>query len=331
MVCRWVSSRHGLLGIACVLIVVLALVLIVSAFEGSFAMKANSQPETNLISDPAFLSGFNVLAPQPGQRLVLAKVSGLADSGEPWWDLAQWNSRFPEVQGPEPTPQGGVRYANQSKEIIVSPPGSPDAGLTLAVDAGAEYANHIRMEGEPWVHLLVEQQFARPAGLSHLQSLYLTLEYRLLRSTLVDPERYDPRIHAAQFTLFLTVQNKNRSSTGFGDFYWFGVPIYDNRYTVIPHYEAQDFAGSGKFIFTPASDNFTSQPASIGEWIHVAKDILPMIKAGLEDAWAKGYLANSHDISDYYVTSMNVGWEVPGPFSVAMQLRNLSLVAVWLP
>ncbi|MBE3577603.1 MAG: hypothetical protein IMX00_07910 [Limnochordales bacterium] len=290
-------------------------------------MNAEGQPKTELINDPGFQAGFNLLAPEPGQRVVLTKLPGPANAGEPWWDLAQWNSSFPDLQGPEATPSGGVRYANEGKEIIVSPPGSPDAGITLAVDAGAEYGQRVRTRGEPWVHLLVEQRFARPASLARLRSLHLTLEYRLLRSTLLDPEHYDPEIHTAQFSLFLTVQNKNRSSPGFGDYYWFGIPIYDYRYAVIPHYEARDFAGSGKFIFTPSSLNFTDHPATTGEWIRVTKDILPFIRAGLKAAWSKGYLVGSHDLSDYYVTSINIGWEVPGSFNVAMQLRNLSLVA----
>lgn len=321
------GSRHQPLIIIPVLAVVLTLSLTISLAGGRVTVSADAQSKMNLIGDPGFQAGFNLLAPEPGQRLVLTKLPGPVNAGEPWWDLAQWSSRFPELQGPETTQSGGVRYSNEGKEIIVSPPGSPDAGLTLAVDAGAEYEHRVRTGGEPWVHLLVEQRFSRSASLAHLRSLHLTLEYRLLRSTLLDPKRYDPGIHTAQFSLFLTVQNKNRSSPGFGDYYWFGVPIYDYRYTVIPHYEARDFAGSAKFIFTPSSLNFTDHPAASGEWIRVAKDVLPLIQAGLKAAWSKGYLADSHDLSDYYVTSMNIGWEVPGPFSVAMQLRNLSLIA----
>lgn len=285
----------------------------------------------NLIRDPGFRAGFNLLSPEPGRRAVLTRLAGpMTDGGDPWWDLAQWSSRFPEVHGPEVTPSGGIRYANEGKEIIVSPPGAPEADLILAVDAGPEYPKGARTASEPWVHLLVEQRFARPAPVAHLRALNLTLECKLLRSIILDPEHYDPAIHAAQFTLYLTVQNKNRSSPGYGDFYWFGVPIYDNRYTVIPRYEARDFAGSGKFIFVPAADNFTVRPSTGNEWITIAKDLLPLIKDGLKAAWSKGYLADSHDISDYYITSVNLGWEVPGPFRVSMQVRNLALLAEFL-
>ena len=47
----------------------------------------------------------------------------------------------------------------------------------------------------------------------------------------------------------------------------------------------------------------------------------------MNTAWARGFLPASHDLSDYRVGGMNLGWEVPGVLNVQMQLRDLSLKA----
>ena len=40
---------------------------------------------------------------------------------------------------------------------------------------------------------------------------------------------------------------------------------------------------------------------------------------------ARGFLKDSNNLSDYTIGGMNMGWELPGTFDVAMQVRNLSL------
>ena len=50
-----------------------------------------------------------------------------------------------------------------------------------------------------------------------------------------------------------------------------------------------------------------------------------MIREALETAWARGFLTESRALADYRITSLNLGWEVPGIFDVAMQVRGLSL------
>src|SRR5258705_12480088 len=47
-----------------------------------------------LIRDPHFQSGFHLLEPKPGKRVVYGEMAGLV-AGEPVLDLAQWLSRFP--------------------------------------------------------------------------------------------------------------------------------------------------------------------------------------------------------------------------------------------
>jgi hypothetical protein len=126
--------------------------------------------------------------------------------------------------------------------------------------------------------------------------------------------------------MFLMVQNRNRQSPGFGKLVWFGIPLYDDRSRFPKEHKAQDFGGTSMFIFTLGGEVFTERSAHDREWITVDKDLRPLILEALETAWQRGFLRESRDVSDYRITGMNLGWEVPGLFDVEMQVRDLSLV-----
>ena len=65
------------------------LLLSVAAFSLSYAAG-----ERELVRDPHFQSGFYLLEPKPGKRVVYGESAGLAP-GKPVWDLAQWSSKCP--------------------------------------------------------------------------------------------------------------------------------------------------------------------------------------------------------------------------------------------
>ena len=52
-------------------------------------------------------------------------------------------------------------------------------------------------------------------------------------------------------------------------------------------------------------------------------EILPLMKEALEDAFKKGWLKNS-DLKDIVISTMNTGWEMPGPFNAIVEYKNLS-------
>lgn len=52
-------------------------------------------------------------------------------------------------------------------------------------------------------------------------------------------------------------------------------------------------------------------------------DVLPLMKEALEDAFKKGWLKNS-DLKDIVISTMNTGWEMPGPFNAIAEYKNLS-------
>lgn len=304
-----------------------SLALWLAGGSGLAAAPASETGDHELLRDSHFQGGFYLLEPKPGKRVVYGEVPGLTP-GRPVWDLAQWSSRFPlgPTHGVASGP--GLVYGNNAKRIVVGPPDSAVADLSLGVNAAVEYPQARTSQSEPWVHLLVQQDFTNPPALASLQACRFHLEARLTHSRLANTNGYSPARHAAQYFVYLTVANRNPQAHGYGECFWFGVPVYDDRHRVAPAYEAQDFGETRLFIFTPAADTFARQSTHDGAWVAFDQDLLPLFRQGLEHARAKGFIKGSADPADYRPLGIFIGWEVPGMFDVDLQIRNLSLKSV---
>jgi hypothetical protein len=279
-----------------------------------------------LIRDPHFQGGFHLIEPKPGQRVVYGRLAGARSEAEPAWDLNQWSSRFPLAAEPPTILGPGIRrWSNPGKTLTVGERGLNEADLSLAVNASVEYERRARKSGEPWVHLLVEQKFADAPSLAALSSARLRLQARLIRSEFHPTDEYSPGLHAAQFQMFLMLQNRSRESPGLGQLVWFGIPLYDDRSRFPKEHKAPDTGGTAMFIFTLGGEVFADRSAHTRDWIGVDKELRPRFLEALETAWQRGFLRETRALSDYRVTGMNLGWEVPGLFDVEMQVRGLSL------
>lgn len=286
----------------------------------------DEKSERELIEDNHFHRGFILWEPKPGQHVRYGELNGFDAKTKPVWGLSQWSSKLPlEAAALTRSTDGALVCSNSAKSIVLGPNGTTKADFSMAVNTGAEYGATARKSGEPWVHLLVEQEFDPPAPLKSISAAKLHVEARLLRSRNLHRNDYTTGLHAAQFQIFFTVQNRNRESPGHGDLLWFGIPIYDNRHRFVPEFKAQDFGGTAKFIFTPEGKTFTSASAHDGGWVVIERDLLPLMREALETAWARGFLKDSKQFEDYSIGGMNMGWELPGTFDVEMQVRNLSL------
>lgn len=282
--------------------------------------------EFELIQDNHFHRGFILWQPQPGKHVRYGDLPGCDASERPVWGLAQWNSKFPLAAAARvTTPDGGLACTNSAKSVVLGPVGTPAADVSLSANSRVEYGATARKSGDPWVHLLVEQEFDPPAPLAQLKAAKLHVEARLIYAHNLHQNDYQRSVHAAQFQIFFTVQNRNQQSPGYGDMLWFGIPIYDNRNRFPEGTAAKDFGGSARFIFTPAEKIFTSESAQDGNWIALDQDLLPLMNEALAAAWSRGFLSQSKKPGDYYISGMNMGWELPGTFEVKMQIRNLSL------
>lgn len=283
-----------------------------------------------LIRDPHFECGCILYEPKMGRHVAYGAIAGVARREKPVWGLAQWSSREKLPTTPPLTlPSGAVRFANEAKAVTLGPPGTAEADIALAVNGGFEYAGHVRKKGEPWVHLLLEQRFERPPSVASLSRANLHIAARLKHFLRREMPGYSPQVHAATIQIFFTLQNRNRQSAGYGQYLWFGVPLYDDRRRIPKSYQAKDAGkedATGMFIYTVAGGEFTTQSQHDREWVTIDRDLLPFMRAGLTTAWERGFLKDSQSLADYRISGMNLGWEVTGIFDVEMQLRDLSLI-----
>jgi hypothetical protein len=201
--------------------------------------------------------------------------------------------------------------------------------VELWVDSRPEYPGGLRKgTGEPWTHLLLEQAIPgdRVQPLTEVGRIRLRMEARLTEGETFRPEGYTEDLHAAQFQVVLTLADTDPQSPGYGDFLWFVVPIFDDRYPVPPRYVAQDFAETrGKMIYNPGAAAVGLEGVRQGKWVTLDVDVRPHLWDALEEAWRRGYLSRSRDPGAFRLTSMNLGWEVPGLNRVGMAVRALRL------
>ena len=140
--------------------------------------------------------------------------------------------------------------------------------------------------------------------------------------------RADPGLHAAQFQLFFIV--KEVAPGGSGDFLWFGVPFFDSRQEYPAPHRARDGGkddATGKFIYTIDGRGVLSKPLGQGERVAIRKDLLPSIRNALAYAVEHGFLERG-DPERYAVVNMNLGWEMPGAYDAAVEIRGLAITAV---
>lgn len=306
--------------------VVSLLILGMAVCLGTQESDIRSRRAIDLIEDPRFGTGFKVYDPKPGKLVERGRYQIDPSLGEPVWGLAQWSSKYFLVEAAsENLPSGSIRFANRAKSLIVGTSGSEHTDLVLGIDSREEYVGRARKKGEPWPHLLVQQKFGdKCPRLPELQSLQFEVSARLNHAERFETPDYTPSLHAAQFLIFFTVQNRNRNSPGFGDFLWLGVPIYDDRGRTKKSVIEGD-VGLGKLIYTPARSVYTDKPPTLGKWITFKADLLPIAVEALQEAWNRGFLKDSQDLSDYGLGGMNMGWELPGINKVEMQVRGLGL------
>ena len=287
-----------------------------------------------LLEDTRFQRGVVVYAPAPGKQVVEGTLMPFPDvsQGAPLWNVAQWHSRFSLAGAkPERTAEGAVRYFDGAKSILFYPTGGtnkPD--LAMGVDAITEYGDHTPEPGDAWPHILLERKLSGSPRLTEIESVHFHIRFRIPKQEKKPIADWNTRYHTAQFLFYMTIQNRNRDNPGYGDYFWYGVAMYDARHRHTPGHQAVDKTtekkqGTGKFIFNLPGKEYFPESAHDGEWITIDKDIFPQINQGLESAWARGYLQQSKERGDYHLSGMNIGWEVTGPMNVMAEIAEFSL------
>ena len=137
----------------------------------------------------------------------------------------------------------------------------------------------------------------------------------------------DPGLHTAQVSAFWTVHNVTKGNPDCGEMIWFGIPFFDARHPVPPAYYAVDSGkadASGKFICMLDGNRFWKEPTGNGTWQKLDTDMLPLLREALTLAQERGYLKNTQ-YEDLAVDTFNLGWEIPGPYDAAFEMRGLSM------
>jgi hypothetical protein len=282
----------------------------------------------DLLQDTHFQRGFHVLSPVAGRRVILRTLPSGNATANPAWDIAQWNSRYDlSAQEPAPPSNGGWLLQDRSKCVRLIHNQGGSGSLFLELDGTREF-DQPRKQGEPWPHLLIQQSVTNCPPIAALSAVNLHVEACLAGKD-NDDTGYDAALHCAQCPLVLIIQNKNAASPGYGDFFWFQVPLYDDRWEYPPPHVAVDTADpSAKLIYNPGLQAYTDATIQHGGWVRLDLDLLPHLRRGLEMAGTRGYLPDSRDPKDFKVTSFILGWEVTGRNRGAIEFRNLSLQAV---
>ncbi|MDD5065181.1 MAG: hypothetical protein PHQ35_10555 [Phycisphaerae bacterium] len=279
-----------------------------------------------LVRDPHFFNGLIVYSPEEGNgHRISGKLTGISNS-TPIWGLSQWNTKSPfegNIESNSSDPRYKV-YTEGSKSILFGREKTMYSDLTLHLNTNLEYTNGVRDQLERWPALYAWQKFDANVSIDSLENVNFNLDARLNTiKNLHQIGTYDPKKDAAQYTVFLTIQNLNKKSLDYGKYVWFGLQIYDNRQD-IPQKHEQGDKFTKKFIYLVDSHLLTKGTLNDLHWVHFQGNILDEIKTALQHAQANGFFNEIH-YSDFFIKSINVGWEIPGTFDAEIQIKDLNI------
>lgn len=304
------------------------------------------QSVTNeLLFDKTFSQGIAVSALESqAVSYTWWKYGAASASTDPYWSLGQYcnlaNTRenydssvndlslgtiFDEGKGIEGQEGNFYTLTNESgsKEIKVDP---STGTVVLNVDTSKEYINQStgemvpRSPGEDWVHMILSQN-PGTVTLSQIEAFTMSLDF-----TLNVCEVYH-NTDAAQFQWIFGVHDK---TSAIGDYFWFNVTLFDNRYEVFPGtqmYDGGKADATGKFIYAPTGEELFGESGGkteIGVTYHVELNLKEYMKQAFEIAQSFGAMSGCA-WENLTVSSFNIGWEVTNVSRVGVTLENLSL------
>ena len=282
--------------------------------------------EYSFLSDSYFENGIGIM----GMSAVTGRKNyGYIDYGgtvdaekNSVWQLAQWSGKSDFAKDKTETllDDGSYEYAAGGKKVVVN---TETGRLTLAIDARQEY-DHPRLPSESWVHNLIEQNFEQSMNVGAVSNIYAKAKFTIDKcDKYMSKTEYNANFHNAQLLWYISVTNKPENtfydsttqtwSRGrYGDYIWFGVPLWEvNRLQITEGCKYDE--GTGQFIYALNNGWYLNVPIEPGEECEFKFDILPYIKTALQTCKERGGMVNC-TYDNLYVTYMNLGWEVPGTF-----------------
>ena len=325
----------------CIFIKTVCLLAVQALCIGSFSSCSAQLHSQSLIPDIHFKEGFKVrdLGGNQGTTEYIGYFPRDTQEETVKWTLAQWSARYSfmdETVSREWQPTEGVWFVSSPNEVFGV---DTNTGLLTFQCTASKCYGAPRQAAEPWMHLLIETAFTREENwgkLSEMKHLRIYADTQLTKFEDHMGEAFNSGIHAAQFLMYLTVQNLNQDSKDYGKYIWFGIGMFDNRSEEIAAYYNLD-PGTGSMIYSLASSETCTgnyrytkdgkiQAGEDTPWVSYYKDVIDDMRKAFETVQAEGMLQNS-TWNDMYIAGMNIGWEVPGTYDVEMRVKNLDVVA----
>ena len=262
------------------------------------------------------------------------------------WTIAQWSSQYDLMK------EGGMSLTSDesglvhtitsqgktvngvfvpAKQVICD---SKTGGITLTANASVEYEK-ARISSDPWVHLLFEQGTFKLDGsyvnLSSSKSIVMEADYEVTKCEDMMNGEANANVHAAQLVWYVTLQNLNKSSKGYGKYIWFGLNLFDNRSagqttTLYSQYDV----GTSTGIYSPSSslylDSNNGRIPAIGKRVKAKIDLLSITQKAYEEGKKKGYFDDT-EYEDLCLGGMNFGYELPGTYDISSKFYAINIFA----
>jgi len=301
-------------------------------FSAAFAQQHKHDfkvQKLEVIADKNFNNGIHLLGTNSANASPITQLYPFGKTGaEPNWTLAQWGSNFNLIDVKPKVVSGKTSYEDPGKRISFE---AKDKTVLVSMEIiGSNEYPSPRKDNQDWPHLLLGQEVKSKVRLSKMQSLQYNIDARLMYDENKMGSTLNPKLHTSQVSFYLAVQNINEKSATYGDFFWFGLPLYDHRYRDIKEYAEQDLGkadATKKFILNVAAKDLFTGPLQDKQWVSIKKNIYPLLLNAFKKAQERGFLRGTQ-FSDLGIGSMNFGWEVPGTFDCGLQFKNLGLTAI---
>ena len=281
---------------------------------------AKPQEETlyECFQDPSMENGVWLLAPKDGKRVPVETFRLGKGTADPVWDLCQWNNRH-DLAGTKPVEtKYGTTFSNGVHTFARDAAGA----FTMILDASKEY-DAPRTDG-PWPHMLVQTRFGW-IPLKGLKKLELTFDERILSVENRMGADFDPNRHTAQALFYFSIANRNSSSAWNNKSIWLGVAAWDWRGGLTKQPTVSFDKGTATYIYQMASEKtFSGADLTDGKWHTCRVDVLQAVRDAVAGLKEHGEFTDA-SADDFTLSEMNFGWEMPGTFYGALQVRNFSL------
>ena len=296
-------------------------------FREETAIKRGPLP-LHIIRDRDFRNGLAIYGTRHEDDFI-AQYAGVSETtGYQRWNVAQWALYNHPLTAETPRlrrEDGGYAYETPSARIDVAANG--EYAIRLELRASAEYGGVPRVAGQDWPHLLLEQHDyveSEPA-LGELRSLDYAAEVQLEYCRCnMSPEQLNSELHAAQFVHFFAIGDPEAR-----DMFWFGITFFDSRYKIYPGYAHLDVGKAdctNKMVIVEPLTVYTDDAPLPGNWLHCKADLLPLLRRAVETAQSRGTLPDCR-FERMKILSTNIGFELPGDYDAALQIRKLELIA----